>query len=176
MPVLWGPSAASDFRLIRPRPSQDPSLPFQSLMTAVPDITNTEQWVTKTTLRERYGRDWEFQLADADIRLHPAHRELASCPVIVWQSDDGCTFVIFKASECTYRCQFFCKPYKQLGTGTDEYDDLAECAVAVLQAQADYAVEQRGDLPGPGVRVARRGCRRFAAPSRSTQGTTSISR
>lgn len=155
MPVPWGQSVASDLRLIRPHPSQDPGLLFQSLMTSVPDITSTEQWVIKTTLRERYGRDWEFQLADADIRLHPADRELASCPATVWQSDDGCTFVIFKAGERKYRCQFFYKPYKQLGTGTDEYDDLAECAVAVLQAQADYVAEQRGDLPGPGVRVAR---------------------
>ena len=150
MPAPWGPSVASGFRLIRPHPSQDSNLLFQSLMTSVPDITNTEQWVIKTTLRERYGRDWEFQLADADIRVHPADRELTSCPVIVWQSDDGCTFVIFKAGERKYRCQFFYKPYKQLGTGTDEYDDLAECAVAVLQAQADHVAEQRGDLPGSG--------------------------
>jgi hypothetical protein len=35
-----------------------------------------------------------------------------------------------------------------MGTGIEEYDDLAECAVAVLQAQADYVAEQRGDLPG----------------------------
>jgi hypothetical protein len=117
-------------------------------MTSVPDITDTEKWVIKTTLRERYGRELEPQLADSDIRLHPSDRELTSCPGIVWQSDDGCTFVIFKSGERRYRCQFFFKPYKQMGTGTEEYDDLAECAVAVLQAQADYLAEQRGDLPG----------------------------
>jgi len=117
-------------------------------MAAVPDITDTEQWVIKTTLRERYGRDLDFQLADADIRVHHADRELTSCPVILWQSDDGCHFVIFKAGEGKYRCQFFYKPFKQMGTGIEEYDDLAECAVALLQAQADYAAEQRGDLPG----------------------------
>lgn len=33
----------------------------------------------------------------------------------------------------------------------DEYDDLAECASAVLQAQADHVAEQRGDLPGRGA-------------------------
>lgn len=117
-------------------------------MASVPDITDTEKWVIKTTLRERYGRDLEFQQADADIRLHPSDRELTSCPILLWQSDDGCTFVIFKSGERTYRCQFFYKPYKQMGTGTEEYDDLAECAVALLQAQADYVAEQRGDLPG----------------------------
>jgi hypothetical protein len=117
-------------------------------MASVPDITDTERWVVKTTLRERYGRDLDYQLADADVRVHPADRELTTCPVIVWQSDDGCHFVIFKTGERHYRCQFFYKPYKQMGTGIEEYDDLAECTVAVLQAQADYAAEQSGDLPG----------------------------
>jgi hypothetical protein len=116
-------------------------------MAAIPDITETEKWIMQTTLRERYGRDVEMQLADADIRLHPADRELSNCPVIFWQSDDGCSFVIFKTGDRNYRCQFFYKPYKQMGTGTPEYDDLAECAVALLQAQADFAAEQSGDLP-----------------------------
>jgi hypothetical protein len=117
-------------------------------MASAPDITDTEQWVIKTTLRERYGRDLELQLADADIRLHPSDREpTSSCPVILLQPDGGCTFVIFKDGGSNHRRQFFYKPYKQMGTGTDEYDDLAECAVAVLQAQAP---ERRRDLQGQG--------------------------
>ncbi|MBK1716508.1 hypothetical protein [Thiocystis violacea] len=116
-------------------------------MATIPDITETEQWIMRTTLRERYGRDLEIQLADAEIRLHPSERELTSCPVIFWQSEDGCHFIIFKAGERAYRCQFFYKPYKQMGTGVEQYDDLAECAVALLQAQADFVAEERGDLP-----------------------------
>lgn len=119
-------------------------------MAQIPDITETEQWVVKTTLRERYGKDREIQLADAEIRLHPSDRELTNCPLIVWQSDDGCTFVIFKTGERSYRGQFFYKPYKQMGTGIDEHDDLTECAVSMLQVQADYVAEQRGDLPDKG--------------------------
>ena len=116
-------------------------------MTSIPDITETEQWLMRTTLRERYGRDLEIQLADAEIRLATSDRELTTCPVIYWQSDDGCNFVIFKAGERAYRCQFFYKPYQQMGTGVAQYDNLAECAVALLQAQADFVAEQRGDLP-----------------------------
>ena len=116
-------------------------------MAPIPDITDTERWLIQTTLRERYGHDLEFQLADAEVRLHPSDRELTSCPVIVWQSQDGCTFVLVKSGERSYRGQFFYKPYQQIGTGVQEYEDLAECAVALLQAQADYAAEQRGDLP-----------------------------
>ncbi|KAA6185177.1 hypothetical protein F2Q65_09725 [Thiohalocapsa marina] len=115
---------------------------------SIPDLTDTELWVIRTTLKERYGRELEVQLGDADVRISPADRELTPCPVVAWQSDDGCTFVIFKTGERNYRCQFFYKPYRQMGTGNPEYDDLAECAVGLLQAQADFAAEQRGDLPG----------------------------
>jgi hypothetical protein len=116
-------------------------------MATIPDITDNEKWIVQTTLKERYGRAMEIQLGDADIRLHPADRELTSCPVIYRQADDGCNFVIFKVGEHNYRCQFYFEPYKQMGTGIDEYDDLAECAVALLQAQADFTAERRDDLP-----------------------------
>jgi hypothetical protein len=119
-------------------------------MDSIPDIDDTELWVMRTTLRERYGREMEFQVADAEVRLNPSDRELTSCPVVVWQADDGCRFAIVKSGERSYRCQFFYKPYRQMGTGIAEYDNLAECAVAVLQAQADYAAQERGDLPDPG--------------------------
>ena len=116
-------------------------------MAQIPDITDSEKWIIQTTLRERYGHETEIQLADADIRLHLSDRELTTCPGIFWQRDDGCSFVIFKTGERNYRCQFFYKPYKQMGTGVHEYDDLTECVVSVLQAQADHVAEQRGDLP-----------------------------
>ncbi len=119
-------------------------------MAAIPDITETERWVIQTTLKERYGREVPYDLADADVRLHPSDRELTPCPVIYWRGDDGCHFLIFKSGERSYRCQFYYEAYKQMGTGVDEYDDLTECAVALLQAQADYAAEQRGDLPARG--------------------------
>lgn len=116
-------------------------------MAAIADITDTEQWILRTALKERYGRDMAVQFADAEIRLYPSDRELASCPVLYWRGDDDCNFVVFKCGERKYRCQFYYQPYKQMGTGVAEYDDLAEAVVAVLQAQADFAAEQRGDLP-----------------------------
>jgi hypothetical protein len=115
-------------------------------MASIPDITETEMWVTRTTLKERYGRDMEIQVGDADLRLHPSDRELTPCPLLFWQSEDGCHFVVFKTGERSYRTQFYYEPYKQMGTGVAEYDDLTECVVAALQAQADYAAERRGDL------------------------------
>ena len=115
-------------------------------MPEIPDITETEMWVINTTLQERYGRDVAVQLADAELRLHPSDRELTACPVVFWH-EEGCNFIIFKTGERNYRSQFYYKPYKQMGTGISEYDDLAECAVALLQAQADHVAEECGDLP-----------------------------
>ncbi|MEA3278913.1 MAG: hypothetical protein U9Q81_27185 [Pseudomonadota bacterium] len=115
-------------------------------MAEIPDITETEQWIMQTTLKERYGRDTEIQLADAEIRLSPSDRELSTCPVIYWKAEDGCNFVIFKTGERKYRCQFFYKAYRQMSTGVHEYDDLSECVVSLLQVQADYAAEQAGEV------------------------------
>ncbi len=117
-------------------------------MSAIPDITETEDWIVRTTLKERYGQAPELQFADAEIRLNPADRALTSCPVFVWESE-GCHFVIFKTGERRYRCQFFYRGYQQYGTGVHEYDDLSECAVSLLQAQADHVAEERGDIGRP---------------------------
>ena len=113
---------------------------------AVPDITDSERWIISTTLRERFGRDVEYDVGDAEIRLSPSDRELTVCPVIHWKVDD-CHFVIMKTGDRKYRCQFFYRVHRQFGTGVNEYDDLTECAVSLLQAQADQVAEERGDLP-----------------------------
>jgi len=118
----------------------------ESPMVEIPDITETEDWILKTTLKERYGRDVEIQLADSEIRLSPSDRALTSCPVIYWHDEEGCNFVIFKTGDRNYRCQFFYRGYQQYGTGVHEYDDLSECIVSLLQAQADYTAKERGDI------------------------------
>jgi hypothetical protein len=115
-------------------------------MAEIPDITDTERWILRTTLKERHGRDLETQLADAEIRLSPSDRDLASCPVIHWSDEDGCNFIVFKTGDRKYRCQFFYRGYQQYGTGVTEYDDLSECIVSLLQVQADYAAKERGDI------------------------------
>ena len=124
----------------RGRPGQ-----WSASMSTIPDITETEDWIVTTTLQERYGRDIELQYADAEIRLNPADRELTTCPVFVWEADD-CHFVIFKTGDRRYRSQFFYKPYRQFNTGVREYDDLSECAVSLLQVQADHEAKEKGDI------------------------------
>ncbi|MCG6940860.1 MAG: hypothetical protein LJE69_06390 [Thiohalocapsa sp.] len=50
--------------------------------------------------------------------------------------------------ECLY------EPGKQVGTGVHAYDDLAECAVSLLQAQADHVAQDRSDLPQSKQRIS----------------------
>ena len=114
-------------------------------MPEIPDITDSELWVINTTLHERYGREVQTQIADAEIRLMPSDRELSSCPVVYW-NEEGCNFVVFKTGDRRYRCQFFYRGYQQYGTGVHEYDDLTECIVSLLQTQADHTAKERGDL------------------------------
>jgi hypothetical protein len=114
-------------------------------MPQVADITDSEQWIVRTALRERYGREVPLQIADSDIRLRPSDRELTSCPVFYWEDGD-CHFVVFKSGDRKYRCQFYYRLYQQMGTGIPEYDDLTECVVSLLQVQADQVAKERGDI------------------------------
>ncbi len=114
-------------------------------MSEVSDITENEMWVVKSTLQERYDFDVELQIADSEIRLRPSDRTLTECPVFYWEVD-GCNFVIFKTGDRKYRCQFYYRLYQQMGTGIDEYDNLAECITSLLQVQSDHEAKERGDL------------------------------
>ncbi len=115
-----------------------------SAMTPVADFSEAELWTIETTLQERYGTPVEVQLADSEIRLSPTDRELTTCPVVYWQHDD-CNFVIIKTGDKLYRAQFYYRLHQQFGTGVAEYDDLAECTVSLLQAQADHDRERQQD-------------------------------
>ena len=118
---------------------------IQDTMSGIPDITDNESWIIRTTLRERYKEDVEIQIADAEIRLHPSDQHTSSCPVWYWQMEE-CNFVIFKTGGKKYRCQFFYKPYRQFNTGVREYTDISECVVSLLQVQADHAAKERGNI------------------------------
>jgi len=121
-------------------------LPRVPSMADIPDITDSERWILRTALAERYGREVAIELGDAEIRLRPSDRGLSVCPVVYWRDDEGCNFVVMKTGDRKYRCQFFYRGYQQYGTGVPEYDDLSECVVSLLQVQADYTAKARGDI------------------------------
>lgn len=116
-------------------------------MTAIADFTDKETWTVEQTLRERYGRAVPIEPAESQIRLHPTDRELTICPILYWEVGN-CHFVVIKSGDKRYRCQFFYRVHQQYGTGVTEYDDLAECVVSLLQAQADHERESQRTRAG----------------------------
>ena len=112
-------------------------------MIQIPDLSDSELWTVKTTLRERYGRDTDIELADSEIRLNVSDRDLTQCPVVYWGAE-GCHFVVFKTGDHNYRSQFYYRVHQMFGTGIEEYDDLSECVVTLLQVQADHAAGLAG--------------------------------
>lgn len=110
--------------------------------TKIPDFNKNELWIVNKTLEERYRRAIELQFADSELRLNPHSTQLTDCPTIFWQDDEGVSFVVVKIGEDRYRCQFFYRVHQQYGTGVEEYDDLTDCIVSLLQVQADHTVSQ----------------------------------
>lgn len=116
-------------------------------MTAIADITDAERWIVQTTCNERWYRDQvELHPADVELKLSPDSEELATCPALFWQVED-CSFVIVKTGDKRFRCNFFYQDLQQYGTTTAEYDDISECAVALLRVQADHHSVRNGTFP-----------------------------
>jgi len=113
-------------------------------MSQIADFTESEMWIIKTTLAERYHEAVEPQLADSELRLDPFSSELTPCPVAYWEKD-GCHFVVFKTRDHSYRCQFYYRVHQMFGTGIEEFDDLSECMVTLLQVQADHVAKLTED-------------------------------
>ena len=113
-------------------------------MSRIPDFSESELWVINATLEERYGAPREIQLAETELRLDKGSTELVPCPTAYWEADN-CHFVVCKTGDKSYRCQFFYRIHQMYGTGVDEYDDLAECVVSLLQVQADHHLKEQQD-------------------------------
>ncbi len=103
----------------------------------IKDFSDTEKWTVKQTLDERWAKGKvDIQLADVDVRLHPADKELTSCPALFWEVA-GSNFVIFKIGQSLYKTQFYYKGRDQYGTAVPEFDNIHDCIVTVLQVHAD---------------------------------------
>jgi hypothetical protein len=109
-------------------------------MSSIEDFTESELWIIRTTLVERYGKELELQPADTELRLNPYSTELTTCPAACWQAD-RCHFIICKTGTTRFRSQFYYRVHEMFGTGIEEFDDLSECVVTLLQVQADYVAK-----------------------------------
>ncbi len=116
-------------------------------MSQIADFTESELWIISTTLEERYGEPLETMLADTELRLNPYSSELSNCPAAYWEKN-GCHFVICKTGDKHYRCQFYYRGHEMFSPDVEEFDDLSECMVTLLQVQADHAVNREGSGTG----------------------------
>lgn len=110
-------------------------------MSTIPDFTETERWTVQSTVDERFRESVELQVADSEIRMNPHDRELTTCPALYWKVGN-CHFLLIKSGPSRFRCQFFFSVREEYGTGKSEYDNIAECIIALLQAQADHERER----------------------------------
>lgn len=113
----------------------------------IPDFTDRERKLVSQTLRERYGKDVPLESAEAEVMLDPLTETLENCPSLTWQ-ERGANFVIFKTGDNRFRCQFYYIDTEQFGTGKDEYDNLGDCIVTLLQVQADHELTREGMRSG----------------------------
>lgn len=116
-------------------------------MSGIPDFSDSELWIIRSTLEERYGAAPEIQLAETEMRLDRGKTELVACPTAYWEAE-GCHFVVIKIGDRQYRCQFFYRIHQMYGTGIDHFDDLTECVVTLLQVQADHHAREHTGDPG----------------------------
>jgi len=107
----------------------------------IPDFTETELWTVRSTLKERYGRDIELQMADSEVMLGGADG-MAWCPSLFWNAK-GANFAVVKLGPKRFRAYFYYHPEHQLGTGIDSYDELGECMISVLQVESDHIRKQK---------------------------------
>lgn len=113
-------------------------------MASIPDFNKNEMWIIEDTLKQRYGSQPEIQEVDTELRLNPHSSEMTVCPALYWENGDA-HFVLVKAGESRYRCQFFYRVHQQYGTGVEEYSDLTECVVTLLQVQADHEAQHKAE-------------------------------
>jgi len=113
----------------------------------IPKFTAREQNLIKQCVKERYGSDITLQDVDAELQLNLLKEELTTCPSVTWQ-ERGATFVVFKTGDSRFRCQFYYIDTEQFGTGKDEYDNLGDCVLTLLQVQADHELMMQGVRSG----------------------------
>lgn len=110
-------------------------------MTDIQDFTDEEIKIVQDSVNERYGREIELQLADAEIRPDPSARELIEVPALFWSERDA-NFIIVKLGKSKFRSQFFYRGFQQYGTGHQIFDDIGNCVITTLQIQADHEAKE----------------------------------
>jgi hypothetical protein len=113
----------------------------------IPDFTNSERQLVSQTLAERYGKQTLVETADAELQLDPLSEHFTTCPTVYW-AERGAHFVVFKVANKRFRAQFYYAEAEQFGVGKDEFDELGDCLITLLQVQSDHERQMQGVRSG----------------------------
>lgn len=113
----------------------------------IPEFTAREKNLVSQTLVERFGQPIPVQAIQSEIQPDMLKEELTQCPALTWK-EGVCNFVIFKAGDSRFRCQFYYTDTEQFGTDKIEYDSLGDCVIDLLQVQAKHEEERKRLLRG----------------------------
>lgn len=113
---------------------------------SIPDFTDTEFQLVNQILLERYGKIVPLQRVDVELQLQPEPAPPTSCPALYW-SALGAEFIVAKAGDGQFRCQFFYSASEIFGTGREVYDNLGDCVTTLLRLQADHHSTRAAGLP-----------------------------
>lgn len=105
-------------------------------------FTARERNLISQTLLERFGHAVPLQAVDAELQLNLLKEEFAMCPSVMWK-ENGAHFIVFKTGDERFRCLFYYNEATQFATGQDEYDNLGDCVVSLLQVHTDQEEESR---------------------------------
>ena len=117
------------------------------MSTTIPDFTEREKKLVQQCLKERYGKEVPVETAEAEVMLDQLTQALDTCPSLTWQERDA-NFVVYKTGDNRFGCQFYYIETEQYGTGKDEYDNLGDCVITLLQVQADHELSRKGVRSG----------------------------
>lgn len=107
-----------------------------------PEFTAREKNLVSQTLVERFGRPIPVETTRSEIQLNLLDDTLTEVPALTW-TVDLCHFVVFKTGDSRFRCQFYYTDNEQFGTATNEYDNLGDCVVDLLQVQSQHEAERQ---------------------------------
>jgi len=109
----------------------------------IAEFNSEELAVIEQSLKERFGKAVETSDVETQLRLNPPSPELSTCAGVYWHADD-CHFVVSKTGDSQYHSLFFYTEDEQFGTGKTFYDDIMDCVLTLLRAQADHHLQSKG--------------------------------
>lgn len=100
------------------------------------DFSKAEIKIINQAINTRWKK-MDLHLADIEITRSSKDKQTTLCPAVVWETKD-CTFVVVKVDESVYKSVFYYLATKQIDTGVNEYNDLADCVMTLMKVQANF--------------------------------------